>query len=68
MILSGYMQKNRGIKMQKEDIEHLNQLISSLVESLNKLEIYYEKKEYENFDKLRKFIVGIYEQISEITK
>ena len=55
--------------MQKEgEIEYLNQLIKTLDESIVKLEDYYEQKDYENFDKMRKFISRIFAKISEITK
>jgi len=54
--------------MQKEDLEQLNQLISSLEESLIKLEISYDKKDFENFDKLKKFVLNLYTKISEISK
>ncbi len=60
------MQKE-GELSKKESIEYLNQLIKTLDESIAKLEIYYEKKDYENFDRMRRFIVGIFTKIAEIT-
>ena len=54
--------------MQKEDLEYLNQLISSLEESLTKLEIAYEKKEFEKFDNLKKFVLNLFTKISETAK
>ena len=54
--------------MQKEDIQHLNQLIASLEEALKKIEIYYEKKDFENFDKMKKFILEMFNKISEVAK
>ncbi len=52
----------------KEDIPFLNQLVKSLEESELKLEKAYEKKDYENFTKSKKFMLQIQKQISEIIK
>ncbi len=61
------MQKEGKIP-EKEGLEYLNQLIIALDESVSKLEDYYEKKDYENFDKMRKFIFKIFIKIEEITR
>lgn len=61
------MQKEEKI-FRKEDIPFLNQLVKSLEESELKLEKAYEKKDYENFNKSKKFILQIQKQISEIIR
>ena len=60
------MQK-KGKIPEKDGLEYLNQLIATLDESLLKLEDYYEKKDYANFDKMRRFISNIFTKIGEIT-
>lgn len=50
----------------KEDVSFLNQLVKSLEEALVKLEESYEKKDYENFNMSKKFILQIQNKISEI--
>jgi len=54
--------------IKKEDIPFLNQLINSLGEAESKLEKYYDKKDYENFNKSKKFMLKIQKQISEVIK
>ena len=61
------MQKKRKIP-EKDELEYLNQLISALDESIVKLEDYYEKKDYADFDKMRRFISKIFVKIGEMTK
>ena len=61
------MNQERRIS-EKDGLEYLNQLIRTLDESLVKLEDYHDQKDYENFDKMRKFISGIFTKISEIAK
>jgi len=61
------MQKEGRIP-EKDGIEYLNQLMKTLDDSIIKLEIFYEKKDYENFDKMRKFISNIFSKISEMAK
>ena len=53
---------------EKDGLEYLNQLIVTLDESIAKLEDYYEKKDYVNFDKMRKFISKIFSKIGEMTR
>ncbi len=53
---------------EKDGLEHLNQLIATLDESIIKLEDYYEKKDYANFDKMRRFISNIFAKIGEMTR
>lgn len=54
--------------MNKEDIIHLNQIFSTLEESISKLEIAYEKNNSEDFDKTKKFILNLLEKINETAK
>lgn len=49
-----------------EEVLFLNQLMKSLEESQKKLEQYYKTKDYNNFEKTKKFILSITEKISEI--
>ena len=60
------MMQKEGKVSEKESIEYLNQLIRTLDESIMKLEIAYEKKDNASFDKLKKFILEIFNRISEI--
>jgi len=53
---------------EKGGLEYLNQLIITLEESIIKLEDYYEKKDYLNFDKMKKFISNIFVKIGEMTR
>lgn len=64
------MMENRGVKeiLSKEDIFFLNQLIKSLEESELKLEEYYNKKDYENFNNLKKLMISVSNKISEVIK
>ena len=61
------MQKEGKIPKNNE-LEYLNQLISALGGSVEKLEYFYNKKDYENFDKTRRFISEIFAKIAEVTK
>ena len=61
------MQKEGKIP-EKGGLEYLNQLIVTLDESVKKLEDFYEKKDYLNFDKMRRFISNIFTKIDEMTK
>jgi len=54
--------------IKKEDIPFLNQLVKSLEESELKLEKAYEKKNHEEFNKSKKFMMKIQKQISERIK
>ncbi len=54
--------------MKKEEIPFLNQLVKSLEEAELKLENTYEKKNYEEFNKSKKFVLKIQEQISDMIK
>lgn len=54
--------------MKKEDLPFLNQLIKSLEKSVSKLERAYEKKDYEEFNNVKKFGLKIQKQISEVIK
>lgn len=54
--------------IKKDEIIFLNQLINSLEEAYQKLETAYKNKDYENFNKLKKFILEVQEKISESLK
>ena len=64
------MMEKRDTKeiLSKEDIFFLNQLIKSLEESELKLEEYYNKKDYENFNNLKKLMISVSNKISEVIK
>ena len=61
------MQKEGKIPKNNE-LEYLNQLINTLEGAVERLEDFYEEKNYENFDKTRKFISEIFAKIAEVTK
>ena len=61
------MQREGKIPKNSE-LEYLNQLISTLEGSVEKLDYFYKKKDYDNFDKARKFISEIFARIAEVTK
>lgn len=46
----------------------LSQLIGSLEESELKLEEYYNKKDYENFNNLKKLMISVSKKISDVIK
>ncbi len=48
-----------------ENILFISQLIRALEEAGLKLEEFYEKKDYKNFDKTKKLILQIQKKISE---
>ena len=54
--------------MEKGDLEFLSQLVDSIQEAGDKLEKAYDKKDYEKFDKTKKFILQIQRKISEVLK
>jgi dsDNA-specific endonuclease/ATPase MutS2 len=62
------MPKEEGKKKIEEDASLLRHLINSLDESEGKLEEFYEKKDPDNFNKIKKFILQITQKISEVTK
>lgn len=57
--------KNTNTKMKKEDIEFLNQLVDSLRKAGMKLERAYQDSNYEEFNKIKKFIIKLQENILE---
>ena len=57
-----------GKILSKEENFFLSQLIGSLEESKLKLEEYYYKKDYENFNNLKKLMISVSKKISEIIK
>lgn len=52
----------------KEEIEYLNQLILTLDEFMVRLEEAYQKKDYDNFDEMRKSIYDIFAKIGKIAQ
>lgn len=52
--------------MKKEDVVFLRQMIDSLEEAEKRLEREYRKENYNQFNKLRKAMVQIQGEISEI--
>ena len=54
--------------MKKSDVPFLNQLVRALEEGESKLEEFYNKKDYENFAKAKKFILQVQKKISEVVK
>jgi hypothetical protein len=54
--------------MKKEDILFLNQLIASLEESERNLERAYERRNYEKFNKSKKIMLKIQNEIFNIIK
>lgn len=54
--------------LKKEEVVFLSQLIKSLDEASIKLNYAYENKDYEAFNKLKKFIFEVQKKISEVLK
>ena len=54
--------------MKRDEILFLNQLAKSLQESEVKLEETYKKREFENFNKTKKMMLRIQNEISNIIK
>jgi hypothetical protein len=54
--------------MKSDEILFLSQLVQSLVESEEKLEEAYRKKDYENFNKTKRMMLRIQMEISRIIK
>jgi len=54
--------------MEKGDIEFLIQLVKSLENAELKMEEYYHKNDYENFNSSKKIIIHIQKKISEMAK
>ncbi|MEK6917847.1 MAG: hypothetical protein AABW51_02765 [Nanoarchaeota archaeon] len=52
--------------MKKEDIEFLNQLTGSLEKALSRLEYAYKNHNYEEFNKLKKFILEVQNKIESV--
>ena len=60
--------EKRDKEFNEEDLPFLKQLIDSLEESLAKLEEYFGKKDYENYNKSRRLIIDLQKKISNIIK
>lgn len=54
-------------KNENNDLVFVNQLVTSLEEAQVKLEEAYEKKDYETFEKIKKFMKEIQQKIEEKT-
>jgi hypothetical protein len=54
--------------MKRDEILFLNQLVKSLSESEEKLEEAYGKRQYENFNNVKKVMLRIQNEISKIIK
>ena len=54
--------------MKKEDIQLLEQLVNSLEKAIHKLEESYEEKKYDNFNKVKKFILEVEDRVLEVIK
>lgn len=54
--------------MQKSDISFLNQLVKSLEEAEMNLEKSYNKQDFDNFNKSKKMMLRIQNQISDMLK
>jgi hypothetical protein len=52
--------------MKRSDILFLSQLVKSLEEAEKKMEEYSKKKDYENFNKTKRIILKVQEEISKI--
>ncbi|MEK6898336.1 MAG: hypothetical protein AABX28_03190 [Nanoarchaeota archaeon] len=52
--------------MGREEASFLIQLVDSLKESELKMEEYYEKKDYDDFNKVKKLMLTIQKNISEV--
>jgi len=62
--------KKEGVRknFSEGEIFFLSQLIGSLEESELKLEEYYNKKDYEKFNNLKKLMISVSKKISEVIK
>ena len=52
----------------KEDVAVLSQLIKAMKESVVKLEISYEEKNYEEFNEAKKLIIDLQRKIDGVLK
>ncbi len=52
----------------KDNMEFLGQLISSLEKARPKLEEAYQKNSYEDFNRVKKFILNIQKKIIEVVE
>lgn len=60
--------ENSSRKKLEEDASLLRHLISSIDEAEKKLEEFYEKKDTDNFNKTKKFILQINQKVSDVVK
>jgi len=54
--------------MKREEVVFLGQLVKTLEEAELRLEETYEKKDYKNFDRVKKLIIRVQRKISEVVK
>ena len=52
----------------KEDVAILSQLIKAMKESVGKLEIAYEEKNYEEFNEAKKLIIELQKKIDGVLR
>jgi len=66
------MDGKRGVPRRKlmtqEEIEFLKKLVDSLEDSQKKLERFYKKRDSENLDKTRGYMLQIHDKISELLR
>lgn len=60
--------EKRGEDLIDSEIERFNQIFDSLEEAVSKLEKAYDNKDYESFNKYKKFIFQTQIKISEMVK
>ena len=60
--------REEGEILGKEEVTFLNQLVKTLEEAESKLEQAYEKRNHENFNRLKKLILQVQKKISEVIK
>jgi len=63
-----FLNPEKTLVFSREEISFLSQLVKTIEEAELKLEEAYEKKDYESFNKSKKFILKMQEKISEIVK
>jgi hypothetical protein len=54
--------------MKRDEILFLNQLVKSLADAGEKFEEYHKKGDYENFNKSKKMMLRVQEEISKIIR
>ena len=60
--------KRGRVTISKDELAFLSQLVKALEEAYSKLELTYKNNDYENFQKLKKFIMEVQIRISAILR